>query len=155
MGVPQYGTHPIRCAGENCKWKGFETDLTKVDQCISGIKSQRNVCPKCGFNQHSFMTKEEISAWLGSEQAEKYPEYIPSESRPLFTFDITDHLDLPGLDMLEIWQINNGGVWCPVIQIPLTPTLLACVGTAFQPFFKLVLSGHKDRSMFEPDRPSE
>ena len=56
---PAFGTAPIRCGRTRCKWRGFETMLTdKRDGMFT-----RKICPVCGCDSYSFMTRGEIAAW--------------------------------------------------------------------------------------------
>jgi predicted nucleic acid-binding Zn-ribbon protein len=62
MSLPEYGTHPIRCGRRACKWRGYETDMSKVpSKRFEGSIS--SVCPVCGCNEYMFMTAGEIKAW--------------------------------------------------------------------------------------------
>jgi hypothetical protein len=60
---PAFGTAPIRCGKMKCKWRGYETDLSKMQKNKHGIQMSQNVCPSCGCDSYLFMTEKEIASW--------------------------------------------------------------------------------------------
>lgn len=57
---PAFGTAPIRCGKARCKWRGFETLLVDSEK-RDGMTYK--LCPLCGCDSYSFMTRGEIEAW--------------------------------------------------------------------------------------------
>ena len=62
-GFPKFGTTPIRCGRTRCKWRGYETELSRVPGAMGGIACTCSSCPVCGCDSYSFMTPGEIKAW--------------------------------------------------------------------------------------------
>lgn len=63
MALPRHGVAPIKCAKRGCFFRGYETDLQKKADQISGVKVQISVCPDCGHDSYQFMTKRQIAIW--------------------------------------------------------------------------------------------
>jgi hypothetical protein len=85
MAYPEYGTSPIECGARKCQWRGYETDLKKVqDKGGTGsvIVTSRNLCPECGNDSYSFMSAKDAKAWLQSRPVvctcgKTHPDYCP------------------------------------------------------------------------------
>ena len=71
---PAFGTAPIRCGKTKCAWRGFETDLKKVETKQWGhVQATKSVCPTCGNDDYMFMTPGETKAWDRKKAKEAKP----------------------------------------------------------------------------------
>lgn len=74
MGLPEFGTAPIRCAKRGCKWRGYETDMgSRMETRPSGMKQSKAICPVCGNDDYYFLTAKEIAAWERQKTKQNEP----------------------------------------------------------------------------------